>query len=190
MPLTRDVRKVTVGDGALFTAPEATPRVADTVPLFDGWPTPWVHPGLTNEGVNTSFERDVTFHRVEEQSAPVFVTVNSSTLSLATALAETVLENLKVAMGGGTLTTIAPATGQAGTTEFKPSDNLDVVAVGFEAKNTFGFFRRIYLPRAVATGSVEMSHRRSESMRMFALALQSMSAMADISIKDKTANAL
>jgi len=179
-----------VGDGALFVGPEGQAVVADSVGLFAGWDAPWVHPGLTNEGVNASFERDLTFHRVEEQSAPALVTVNESTFSLATALVEDVLDNLKTAMGGGALSKVAAATGVIGKTSFNPSDQLDVVAVGFEAKNTFGFFRRMHLPRAVATGSVEMAHRRSESKRMFGASFQSISAMPDISVVDKTANAL
>lgn len=194
MALTRDIRRVMVGDGALFAGPEDTEPAADSVGLFEGWAAPWIHPGLTNEGVNTSFERDLTFHRVEEQSAPAFVTVNESTLTFATALVEDVLDNLKTAMGGGTLAKQAatgPTAGaKIGKTSFSPSDELDIVAIGFEAKNSFGFFRRMYVPRAVASGSVEMSHRRSESKRMFGASFQSMSAMADISIVDKTANAL
>lgn len=190
MPLTRDVSKVMVGDGALFTAPENTAEEPDSTALFAGWTSPWVHPGLTNEGVNFAFERDLNFHRVEEQSVPVFVTVNSSTMNFATALAEDVLENLKTAMGGGTITTQAAGTGVIGKKTYVPSDALDKLAVGLEAKNTFGFFRRIYVPRAVSTGNVEMAHRRSESKRMFGATFQSMSDMSAIKITDKTAAAI
>ena len=190
MPLTRDVSKVLVGEGALYVAPENTTKPADTVALFAGWSAPWVHPGLTNEGVNVSFERDLTFHRVEEQSTPVFVSVGESSLSFATALVEDVLDNLKTAMGGGTLVTTAAASGQIGKKEFSPSDVLDIVAVGFEALNPFGFFRRMYVPRAVSVETVEMGFRRSEEKRMFGASFQSMAAMADIDIWDKTANAL
>lgn len=178
-----------VGEGALFTAPENTPEEPETTALFAGWADPWVHPGLTNEGVTSNFERDLNFHRVEEQSSPVFVTVNSSTMSLATALAEDTLENLLLAMGGGDITETVAGTGQVGKSEFTPSDDLDIIAVGFEAKNTFGFYRRMYIPRAVSVGNVELPFRRSESKRMFGATFQSMSDMSAIKIKDKTANA-
>lgn len=189
MPLTRDVTKVMVGEGALFTAPEDTAREPDSTALFAGWTSPWVHPGLTNEGVNFAFERDLTFHRVEEQSSPVDVTVNSSTMSLATALAEETLENLKSAMGGGAIVTQAAAVGVIGKKTLTPSDTLDKIAVGLEAKNAFGFFRRIYVPRAVSTSNIEIANRRSEAKRMFGATFQSISDMADISVTDKTANA-
>jgi hypothetical protein len=189
MPLTRDVKKVAVGEGALFTAPGDTDPVEDSVGLFVGWDAPWVHPGLTNEGVNASIERDLNFHRVEEQSSPTNVSVNTSTLSFATALAEDVLDNLKLAIGGGVLAKVAAAAGQIGKTTFRPSDEVEVIAVGFEAKNTFGFFRRIYLPRAVSVGSVEMAYRRSESKRVFGTQLQSISDLQDVLFVDKTANA-
>ena len=179
-----------VGEGALFVAPENTAAPADTIALFDGWAGLWVHPGLTEEGVNFSMERDLNFHRVEEQSAPVFVTINTSTLSFATALSESTLDNLKIALGSGTLTTVAAGSGIIGKKTFVPGDTPEIVAVGFEAKNTYGFFRRIRVPRAVATGTVEMAHRRSESKRQFGATFQSMSAMGDISIVDKTAAAL
>jgi hypothetical protein len=188
--LTRDVRKVVVGTGALFVATGDTPLVDDDTPLFEGWEAPWVHPGFSEEGVNFSFERDLNFHRVEEQSAPVAVTVNESTLSFATALAETTLENYKLAAGGGKLTTTAPAAGQIGKDEYEFSDDLDVSAVGFEARNAFGFFRRIYVPRAVATGTVEVNNRRSESKKLFATNFQSISDMSQIRMIDKTKEAL
>ena len=190
MPLTRDVRRVMVGDGALFVGPEDEAPVEDTVGLFEGWPDPYIHPGLTNEGVNSSFERDLTFHRVEEQSAPVRVTVNESTLSLATAFAEDTLENYKLAVGGGLLAKIAAAVGQIGKTTYRPSDDIETVSIGFESKNSFGHWRRMHLPRCVATASVEQSNRRSESKRLYNGTFQSISAMEDISIVDKTANAL
>lgn len=189
MPLTRDVKKVVVGTGALFTSPGDTAMVADTVGLFEGWTAPWVHPGVSEEGVNFEFERDLEFHRVEEQSSPVMVTVNESTLSFTSQFAETTLENLKTAMGGGVLQVTAAGAGTIGKTRYTPSDELDVLAVGFEAKNHFGFYRRMYLPRSVAVGTVEMEHRRSESKRMFEAQFQSISDMASIQIVDKTANA-
>ena len=190
MPLTRDTRRVMVGDGALFVGPEDEATVADSVGLFEGWPDPYIHPGLTNEGVNTSMERDLTFHRVEEQSSPVRVTVNESTLSVATAFAEDTLENYRLAIGGGLLEKIAAAAGRIGKTSFTPSDDIDTVSVGFEAKNSFGFFRRLHLPRCVSTASVEQSNRRSEAKRVYNASFQSISALSEISIVDKTANAL
>lgn len=189
IPLTRDTSKVMVGEGALYTAPENTTEEPDATALFAGYADPWVHPGLTNEGVTSNFERDLNFHRVEEQSAPVFVTVNESTMSLATALAEDTLENLLLAMGGGSIEEVAAGAGTPGTSTYTPSDDLDIIAVGFEAKNTFGFFRRMYIPRAVSVGNVELPFRRSESKRMFGATFQSMSDMSAIKIKDKTAAA-
>ena len=177
------------GRGALFTAPEQTPEVDDAIPLFEGWADPWVHPGLTNEGVTFNFERDLNFHRVEEQSSPVFVTVNESTMNFASALAEDTLENLLLSMGGGTIEETAAGTGQPGMSTFTPSDDLDIIAVGFEALNAFGFYRRAYLPRAVSVENVELPYRRSEDKRMFGATFQSMSDMAAIRIKDKTAAA-
>lgn len=187
MPLTRDVTKIMVGEGALFHAPADSPQPADSVAIFAGWNAPWVHPGLSEEGVAVSWARDPVYHRVEEQSSPVFVTVNESTLSFAVGLAEMVLANLHTAMGGGNLAVTAAATGQIGKTVFTPSDVLTPVAIGFEARNPFGFFRRFYVPRAVAQGAIEMAHRRSDSKTLLAAEFQSIADVSTIKITDQTA---
>lgn len=186
----KDVTRVLVGLAYLYIAPKNTAREPDSTAAGTEWGTPWDYVGSTEEGVNQSWERDVNMHRVEEQSSPVRITVNTSTLSISTSLAEHTLENMKTAFGGGTITKTAAATGQPGKSVLVLSDTLDELAVGLEGVNPEGFFRRLYIPRVVSTATVETANRRSEAKKLLPVTLQAVCDISEIRVDDKTAAAL
>jgi hypothetical protein len=187
MAPTRDVTNVLVGISWLYLAPGDTAMVADSVAYGGTWTAPWTYVGATEEGVSQSFERDINFHRIEEQSSPVAVTVNESTISISTNLAEHTLENMKTSFGGGEIVTTAAGTGQIGKKTLTLSDELDFLAVGLEGKNPEGFFRRLYIPRVVSVASVETAHRRSETKKLLPVTLQAVCDISEIEIVDMTA---
>lgn len=189
MAPTRTITNVLVGPATLYLGPEAEAMPADSVMLGGDWGANWMHPGYTDEGLTFNFERDTEMHRVEEQSSPAVVTVNESELMIAVAFAEDTLENMKFAYGGGTITETAAGSGQIGKKTLRLSDQLEVLALGFEGKNPQGFYRRVYIPRVVSVGSVETPYRRSDSKRMYPAEFQAICAIEDIQIVDMTAEA-
>lgn len=182
-----DTTKVLIGTVHLYVAPADTAMPADTVEYGGAWGASWRFPGATEEGVNFAFERDTNMHYVEEQPTPVAVTVGNSQFRVETALAEATLDNLKLAFGGGTLTTQASGVGVIGKSTLALSDTLDELAVGLEGLNPAGFFRRVYIPRVVSVATVEVANRRNESKQTYNVQLQSICRMNEIQVIDKTA---
>jgi hypothetical protein len=186
----RDIKKVMIGTVALYLAPADTAPPADTVPLNGDWGSVWKHPGFTEEGVNFTFDRDVEDHYVEEQSNPALKTVSESDFQIEVGFVQDVLDNMLYAFGGGQITKVAAATGVVGTTTLKLSDNLNFMALGFEGKNPEGFWRRLYIPRVVATGSVETEFRRNEQKRVYPAEFHAVCRMDEIIWKNMDAAAL
>lgn len=188
MPIT--TTNVLVGMATLYTSPSGTAAVADT--LADGaeWPTPWVNAGATEEGVSFAVGSDTNMIRIEEQSTPVRVTMNTRNIRILAALSEDTVETMKLAYGGGTITTQAAATGTIGKKTLALSDTLDELAAGFEGKSPAGFFRRVYIPRVVSLADITTVYRRAENNRSYAVELTSIAKPADILIVDKTAAAV
>lgn len=186
---TFDPNKLFVGGVALYTSPANTPMVEDSLATGALWPDPWVSSGATQEGVQINSEPDLTRHRIDEQPTPAWVSVNARNFVLATVLVEDELETLKLALGSGTITTTAAGTGQIGKKTYIFSSDLTPLAVGFEGRNHYGFWRRAYVPRVASVGSLEVPHRRAESPRAYPVSLEAMCRFEDMSVVDMTAEA-
>lgn len=185
-----DTSKILIGYGYLFTAVADTAQPLDSV-IYGGDPgAAWTYIGATEEGVTYGFEREVNDHFVEEQSAAVLTTPGNGALSFSAALAEVTIENLKLALGGGSIVTTAAAAGVVGKKVLTLSDQYDSFALCFYGKNPAGHYRRIYLPRARSVATLEVANRRNESKQLFNVTFNSNSALEDIKITDKTANAV
>jgi len=180
MPPVRDIRKVMIGTVALYLAPADTPPPEDTVVLNGDWGALWKHPGFTEEGVQFTFDRSTEDHYVEEQSNPALVTVSESSFQIEVGFVEDTLENMQYAFGGGTIMKTAAATGQIGKSVLTLSDELDYMALGLEGRNPEGFWRRLYIPRVVSTGSVETAFRRNDSKRIYPATFNAVTAMSEI----------
>ena len=167
--------------------PKALP--AESVPIDGDWGVDWYHPGFTEEGVATTFERETEAQNVEEDPLPAFYSTTTATFNVATSFAEDTLENIKLAMGGGIITVTAAGTGQIGKEALQLSEELEELALGFEGKNAQGFWRRVYIPRVVAMGSVETSYRRAANKRVYPAEFGSICAIGEIEIINMTAPA-
>jgi hypothetical protein len=189
-PPVRTVTNILVGIGTLFLAPENTAPPADTLPAGDAWLTPWVHPGFTEDGVDFDSTRKEVLHRVDEMSSPAFLTINETETKIVTSLAESTLENFKYAFGGGVLTTQAAASAVIGKKTLVLSETVDLLALGLEGVNPQGFFRRIYIPRIASVGKIKQEYNRSKKKQLLQVEFQAICPINQITITDKTANAL
>jgi hypothetical protein len=187
---TIDTSKVKVGHGFLWTAPASTARPADTLAELADPPSPWTFVGPTEEGVTQNVATETSDIRVEEVSLPVQINTTSKNFRLRTALSADTVESMKLAYGGGTITTVAAASGQPGKKVLKLSDTLDQLAAYFEVLNSAGFWRRIYVPKVLSLADVETRYRRSAANRAYPIELRAICLPEEIEIHEKTAAAL
>lgn len=194
---TYDRTKVMPGLAAIYLAPYsvASPAVlpADSVALGGAWPSSpqvWVPIGATEEGVTMAVRRNTNDITVEEQPTPVSVETTDMDIRYEVSLSEDTLTKMKIAFGGGTVTVTAAASGVIGKEELVIASDLDHLALGFECKNPYGFFRRMLIPDIVSVADVETMFRRAANARRYKAAFRCLVAPEQVIIRDKTANAL
>jgi len=193
MAPTKDVTNVVVGIGNLYVAEyptvypindgAATPAA---IPYGGDMPTPWRYIGATEEGVSQSFERDITDHRVEEQSSVALQTVNTSSLTYTAQCAEHTLENMVLSFGTGAIESVAGAPPGSTIRRLRFSDELNYLALLFEGRAPDGKFYRYYVPRITSTATSETAHRRSESKKLLPVTFTAVSEMSDIFVDEIT----
>lgn len=187
-----DVNNVVVGKAVLWLAPwdAVTPPdpPADTVALFDVYPSPWKGAGGTDEGFKITIDANTQDINIEEQSTPVARNVDTRTVTIEAALAEDTMQSMQWAYGGNVVTTAA-GTGQPGKSVLTLNDDLQVWSAVLETKNSFALPRRYFIPKMVSAGSVEVSFRRAAAKRMYPLTLGSICATGDMQFTEITAPA-
>lgn len=184
-----DTTKVIVGYATMYTAPKNTAAPLDTLAESAPWLSPWVSPGATEEGVSFAVGTDTGDIRIEEQATPVLVLVTAKNVRVLVTLSEDTVENMKLAYGGGTIVTTAAGTGQPGKKTLTLSNSLDQLAVGFESINSFGFWRRVYVPSVLSVADVTTAYRRAANNRAYNVELRAVCDPSEIKIVDKTAAA-
>jgi hypothetical protein len=174
-----------------LVAPAVLP--ADTVALGGTWPAspqPWVPIGATEEGVKFVFQRSTENIRVEEQMTPVDVATTEVTISVDCVFAEDKFEAIRFAVGGGTVTTQAAASGVIGKKTLVFASDLSHFALGLETKNKQGFYRRMLIPDVISVADVTAEYRRASGKRMYSASFKTLVKPEDILFFEKTANAL
>lgn len=182
--------KVIVGVATLYTAPKNTAAPLDTLAENAAWSAPWVQVGGTEEGVSLAVGTDTADIRIEEQATPVLVVTTANNIRILTTLSEDTVENMKLAYGGGSIVTTAAASGQPGKKTLSLSNTLDQLAVGFEAINADGFWRRVYIPSVLSVADVTTAYRRAANNRAYNVELRAVCDPSLVKIVDKTAAAL
>lgn len=178
---------VVVGHAILFLCPwvrgAVTAPVADTVALFDpnGWPTPWVGVGATNEGFSVAVDASTTPINIEEQSTPVDETVEAKSVQIMAALVEDTLTTIRLAWGGSV---VSATVSKASMTLI---DGVTKYTVGMEMRNAVGLARRIYIPKMSTAGGGEVSFRRAADKRTYPMTLTSLCKPTEILITDMLA---
>lgn len=180
MGVLYDPQNVVVGLAVGYYAELGTALPANTVGFAGDWGTGWTNPGGTEEGWRLTGDSSTQSHNIEEQPNPVLQTLESRTLGIAASLAEDTLQSLRLAFGGGTITT--DATSQVKT--FTLSDGIDEFMVGLDMQTVGGVTRRIIIPRASGSGSVDVAFRRSSAKRLWPVQFQALCKPSEIIIKD------
>jgi hypothetical protein len=184
---TPNVQNVVVGFANMYTAPAGTAQPADSLAAGASWLTPWVYIGATEQGVTFEVGTNLQEILIEEQSTPAITAVNQKTIKITAGLSEDTLASMKLAYGGGTIVATAAGSGTIGKSTLTLSDTLDQLAVGFEAINAQGFWRRVYIPNVLSVGTVTTAYRRAANNRAYALELHATCPPSAIKIVDQTA---
>lgn len=175
---------VIVGQAALHYRPyDPTVLIETLIPskskaLWAPWESPWIPVGATEEGVTLQFSRDTQQITIEEQSAPVLETTNSTEFNVNTTLSEDVLTTWALSLGGGTITsTAASGTGATAIPAFDElviSEDMQPLTIGFEAKNKWGKPRFVIIPKVVSVADAEIAFRRADDARRVEVSLKSL----------------
>lgn len=189
-----DADNVVVGEAMLMVSPwvkdDVATMVDDDTPIFTPADTAWadwVSAGATNEGFKVNVETSTTQITIEEQSTPVGETVESKAIGIEAVLAESTMQSMKYAWGGGVITTTSPGVGIWGKKAMSITDDTQYYTAILESRNFNGFARRLYIPKASMTGSGEVSFRRAADKQMFPIRLASLCKPTDIDVVDLTA---
>lgn len=150
----------------------------------------WAMLGATDQGWELDVSTKTSEITIEEQSTPVAVLADSKSVAVSGSLAESALQNLAWAYGGGTINTVAPTSGHPGTSTLTLTDDLQVWALGLETKNIAGFYRRYLIPKLVIAGDTKTAFRRAADKQMYPFTGTSICPPTDITVTDKLLAAL
>lgn len=181
-------QNVVVGLAVGYFAEVGAVLPENTVGFAGDWGTEWEQAGGTEEGWRLGGDTSTTPHTIEEQANPVLVTLDSRSFNISAALAEDTLESIRLSFGGGTIT-VTPGTAPAPTIrEFTLSDGIDEFAVGLDMQTVGGATRRIIVPRASGSGSVDVAFRRAAGKRLWPVQFSALSKPSEIIIRDIVPN--
>jgi hypothetical protein len=150
-----------VDPGWLFWAPLGTTLPSNTVVgsvFSDAWPGGWLPLGATVEGSTFSYEINVEAMSVAELFDPVKYATTGRTGSLAFALANWTLTNLKRALNGGIIT-VTGATSTTMSSYALPTPGQEVRAmIGWESSDSTV---RMVVLQALSSGTIEMAFQKA-----------------------------
>lgn len=151
------------------------------------WGGAWIAEGATDAGVTftvTPKENDIY---VEEQSTPALTPIDTMDVTIDFTSAEDVMANMLLSYGVGTITTQAATTTVVGKSTLTLGLTSIPWSVGFEAVNSFGLYRRVYIPKALSAGTAAAtSYRRAKAERMYAVKFRAICPQQQILIVDQT----
>lgn len=131
--------------------------------IDDDVESPWTDVGGTLEGVQLKINQEMTRLEVDQLVDVAGSRLKTREITIETQLAEPTLENLKLALSGGSITT------DATQSVYEPSmvttaDDLDYSAVLFEGKGSGGRRRRVIVRKVVSVEEMEstMGHKEDQ----------------------------
>jgi hypothetical protein len=139
-----------LGPGQLRIAALGSTEPTD---LTTAWAAAWVPLGYTEEGSEFSYELSTDPVEVAEETEEIHTAVTARSITVAFASAEPTVENLKIALNGGTLTT------GTGIVTFEPPDlgTETRVMIGFETEDAKA---RYVWRQCFQTGAVSVQRRK------------------------------
>lgn len=154
------------------------------------WSAPWTPVGATAGGLDFNFQRNLTPIMIEEQSVAIAQVTKSSMFSFTVELSEDTFKTMALSYGGGTITTVAAASGTVGYQTLTPSAEVVQYSFGFEALNEFGFPKRVLVPIVIVNSQVKTQYNRSSKQRTYAITLESLIPIEQCTFENVTAVAL
>lgn len=162
--MARSTTEVLVGPGTLWSAPLGEAFVdVDVAPAGN-----WVDIGYSSEG--WAFGADFTFEDVPvaEEVDPIFVLKTAQELRISGSVAQPSLENIQIAMGGGTVVN-DPGPPDIDTYTPPAADAFVPLALFLRVDGTDGFVRDFHIQSAINTGAFEMQHAKAPDLTLIAL---------------------
>lgn len=163
---------------------------ARTTTLNVAWTSPWSPIGATTAGLDFSFQRTLNSIMIEEQRVAVAQFTKESKFSFDVELSEDTFKSMQLAYGGGVITTVPAGTGTVGYQAFVPSPEVNQFSFGFEAKNEYGFPRRVLVPIVIPAANVKTQFNRATKQRTYTVTLESLVEIDQCTFENVTAVAL
>lgn len=197
-------KNVIRGMAQIWTRPQDDTAVlpSNTLAIGGDWSTPatgnalWTSIGASESGATVRFSRATNDITIEEQLNPVDIATTSIDPRIEVTLAEDTLETMKLAYGGGTITTVAPASGIPGYRELTIAQDIDHLTIGLEGENTktnasnVRQWRRILWLDVLSVADVETSYRNAETQRLYAVSFRLVSPISSMLIREWNVAAL
>lgn len=122
--ITLPAPQIITNPGFILWAPIGSTFPTNTVAgskFTDAWPVAWIPMGATEEGSTFNYESTVEPIEVAELLDPVQYATTARTGSMAFSMAHYVLQNIKRALNGGTLTVVS-GTGATQLSSYEPPE--------------------------------------------------------------------
>lgn len=187
-----DRRNVLTGMAACFMkqADDDDPAVLpdDTLALGATWPVVdnWAPIGATMDGLNFGFQRSKQDIMIEEQPNPVDTRTKDLKFQMQVDFSEDTLGTMRIAYGGGNITTAVATATTYGYSELVISDEMEDFAFGFEGQNQFQLPRRCVVPVVKSVGNIKTQYRRAHQQRVYSVQLESLVPLSQCPIRDLT----
>lgn len=159
--MAKNTEEVLIGTGTLYVAPLGTAMPADPSVSPN---VAFVDVGYSEEGWALTVERDVEDVEVAEEIDPLDVLATGRETHLVGQAAQASVENLKIALGGGTIVT---AVGPPAKKTYTPTGTGDLTrfALLFRGKapsvSGVAKLRDVHMPVAIPVGAVELANRKA-----------------------------
>lgn len=159
---------------------------ADTLPMGTAWPTAdnWAPIGATVAGLDFGFQRSKQDIMIEEQPNPVDVRTKDLKFNLLINFSEDTLATMRIAYGGGNITTAVATADTYGYSELIIADEMEDFAFGFEGQNQFQMARRAVVPIVKSIGNIKTQYRRAHQQREYSVNLESLVPLSLCPIRD------
>jgi len=178
-----------LGPGTLYTGAFGATEPLDTNAAIAGSPDAlvWTDIGGTTEGVTLSFSHDFTELGVDQIVDRVGSRLTKRDMTVQTNMAEATLENLTIALNGGT---VASGTGYK---TFEPNFATSATQPNYRALLIDGyapgqFRRRVLVRRVLSTANVEFAYKK-DGQTVFAVTFTAhyvSASIAPLKVQDQT----
>lgn len=189
-------KNVVRGVAALWTRPQDDTATlpANDLPLGGDWADAtkgnplWTPIGASESGATMRFSRSTNDINIEEQLNPVDIATTAVDPRIEMTLSEDTLETMKLAYGGGTITTVAPTATMPGYRELQIAQDISHLTLGLEAVNakgeTVGGWRRVLWLDVLSVADVETSYRNAETQRLYAVSFRLVSPITSVIVRE------